>query len=155
MSERLTDRWTDSAAEAYGISGERGRTAEMLVIGIINSAGISAEDFESDYDKQVAGIDIVSNGLSIDVKGNLYNGHFYIENGTRGWLFNSNKKSDIILHVDPNTSEVVWYSRNIAQQKIRMVTDYGRDTSLVKIDQSNFRKDFMNTSWDDLFAILR
>lgn len=156
MSNRLTNRWTNTAAEAFGGTGERGRTAEILVMQILESASIEAQDFEEDYKMQVAGIDLISNGLSIDVKGNLYKGHFYIENGTQGWLFNVNKTSNIILHVDPATKDVVWYHRSVAQSKIRQVVEHkGSSKSLIKIDQNNFRPEFMSRSWEELYTLLR
>lgn len=155
MSERLTHHWTETAAQAYGKAGERGRTAELLVMDILTRNNIEYEDFEDDYQYQVAGIDILTDKLSIDVKGNLYKGHFYIENGTTGWLFNPNKTSDVILHVDPNTEEVVWYYRSVAASKIRSVNDYGEKKSIFKVSDINFREDFMYRDWESLFKLLQ
>lgn len=158
MSERLTNKWTRTAAEAFGGSGERGRSAELFVLGVLRNNGIKADDYEEDYAMQVAGIDIIANNISIDVKGNLYKGYFWIETGSSGWLFNEKKTSDIIVHVDQNTKEIVWYYRTIAKRAIRKVDEKpqsGDNKPLVKIDQYNFRSDFMSRSWDELFTLLR
>lgn len=163
MSGRLANHWTDSLAQAYGESGERGRAAELLVMDILKRNGIDFVEYESDYQQQVAGIDLISNGLSIDVKGNFYKGHFYIENGPAGWLFSPNKKSDIILHIDPSTEEIVWYYRMQAKQIVRQVPDeygppWGKGAkSIVEITSSKIdsRKDVMSRDWEALFKLLR
>lgn len=150
MSDRLTSKWTATAAEAYGISGDRGRQGEVLVCSILERNGFEVQDFEEQYKEQVAGVDILVNGHTIDVKCNLHNKQFWIETGYEGWLFNSRKTSDIILHVDLDTEDVVWYTRESAKTKVRKT-----EHLTTHISESKFHPGFMSRSWDDLFTLLQ
>ena len=148
MTDRLTRRWTKTAGEAFGQSGVKGRQGELLVASILEEQSIPFQDFEEEKHQQVSGIDLQVGTHSLDVKSNLNNGVFFIEVSSNGWLFNPQKTSDIIIHVDVKTSECVWYTRKAAQASIR------RDYALVKITPQNARP-FMSRSWDDLFTVLR
>lgn len=148
MSGRLTKRWTKTAGEAFGQSGFKGRIGELLVARILEEQSIPFQDFEEEKHQQISGIDLQVGTHSLDVKSNLNSGVFFIEVNNNGWLFNPQKTSDIIVHVDVKTSECVWYTRKAAQASIR------RDYALVKITPQNTRP-FMSKSWDDLFALLR
>lgn len=152
MGERLTPLWTPTTAQAYGASGERGRLGEVYVINILRENNIQAIDFEEEKQQQIEGVDIETDQFTIDVKTNLKRGEFFIETGSSGWLFHPRKTSDIILHVDPQTSNIVWYRRAEAQSKIRKTA---LSSDLIRITQHNFRPDFMSSSWDDLFNTLR
>ena len=149
MSDRLTSRWTATAAEAYGPSGMKGRMGELLFYTILRENNLPARDFEEEKQPQVQGIDIETNDHTIDVKSNLVDGMFFIEVDAAGWLFNPKKTSEIIAHIDVASKEIVWYTREAARAKMRVAD------RLVKITSDNFRSDFMSRSWDDLFAHLR
>lgn len=123
----------------------------MLVCHQLYNQQIDVIDYEQDYDHQLSGVDIQVSDHTIDVKANLNNGVFYIEVGGLGWLFNPAKISEIIVHVDISTEEIIWYYRAVAQSKIRC----NNQRTLVKIDLGNYRNDFMHRSWDHLFDVLR
>lgn len=147
---RLTKYWTNTAEEAYGMSGMKGRYGELLFIQMLGKRQIHATDCESSRSKQLAGIDVEVGKHTIDVKSNLENHQFYIEVGPLGWLFNPQKTSDIIVHIDVATLDIVWYLREIARTKI--VCNADRD--LIKITKSNFRPDFMNTDCTTLCELI-
>ena len=149
MSDRLTPHWTKTTEEAYGMSGMKGRLGEVLFYKILVENNHLARDFEEEKQPQVEGIDIETNGHTIDVKSNLIEGMFFIEVNATGWLFNPRKISELIVHLDVASREVVWYKRADARAKLRTAD------RLVKITSENFRSDFMSRSWDNLFAYLR
>lgn len=151
MSDRLTTRWTNTAEEAFGESGAKGRVGELLVINKLREQSIPAIDLEEDRSKQVRGLDIQTQKYSLDVKANLHEGTFFVEVDPTGWLFHYTKTSDIIVHVDPNTSDIVWYFREVAKHKMRV----NHLRTLVRIHEGNFKPEWMSRSWDDLIETLR
>ena len=60
MSNRLTNKWTATAEEAFGETGARGKIGEEFVASVLKSWGWDVELFEDDYQMQVSGIDTVS-----------------------------------------------------------------------------------------------
>ena len=151
MSERLTTQWTNTAEEAFGESGAKGRIGELLILNTLQEQSIPAVDLEEDKRKQVRGLDIQTEKYSLDVKTNLHEGTFFIEVDPLGWLFHHSKISDIIIHVDPITKEVVWYHREVAKQKLRI----NCIRPLIRIHEGNFKSEWMSQSWDDLFILLK
>lgn len=151
MSDRLTTRWTETAEEAFGESGAKGRAGELLILNILQEQSIPAIDLEEDRHKQVRGLDIQTENYSLDVKTNLHRGTFFIEVDPLGWLFHHSKISDIIVHIDPDTKEIVWYRREVAKSKLRI----NCLRPLVRIHEGNFKPEWMSRSWDDLFTLLR
>jgi hypothetical protein len=149
MGERLTSQWTATAELAYGHTGVRGRIGEVMLRKMLIDNNLPARDFERERVEQLRGIDIESNGHTIDVKSNLHDGVFFIEVDPAGWLFNPNKTSEIIVHIDIATSDVVWYTRAAARANFRVAP------RLVKITADNFRPHFMSRSRDELFNLLR
>lgn len=132
------------------MSGLKGRLGEVLFFKILLENDLPVRDFEEEKRHQVQGIDIESNNHTIDVKSNLVDGKFFIEVDAAGWLFNPNKTSELIVHLDVASHEIVWYFRDVARTKFR-VSD-----RLIRVSPTeNFREDFMSRSWDDLFALLR
>lgn len=116
MGNRLTDEWTETAAEAFGDTGKRGRDGELFVKGYLESLGFNVIDNEGDYETQVSGQDLIftinDKHHSVDVKSNLTdNNVFYVEIEPTGWLFNSRKTSNLICHVNPRKGNMFWYSR--------------------------------------------
>lgn len=120
MSDRLTKRWTDTAEQAFGQPGKKGREGELLVIDTLLSWGWLVEDHEDDREKQVNGIDISFKKPSWkrwytgDVKANLR------RDGTIpvyfDWLFRG--QSDRIFHVNVDTGLLIWYDRREMQKSI-------------------------------------
>lgn len=150
MSERLTEQWTDTAEQAFGESGVKGRVGELLFASIIFSlSGLEVKDFEDQYCKQVAGIDIEVNGHTIDIKSNLHNGEFFVERDPKGWLFNTMKTSSIIVHFDFDTREIVWYLREVGQRKFRV-----DNKALTKLCVDTLPP-WISTSWEDLITLLK
>lgn len=151
MAERLTPRWTNTAEEAFGESGAKGRTGELLILNMLREQSIQSEDLEEDKVRQVRGVDIQTEKYTLDVKANLRQGSFFIEVDPLGWLFHPSKTSDIIIHVDVETKDVIWYHRKDAQAKIRI----NMLRPLVRIGEHNFKSEWMNRSFDDLCTLLR
>ena len=122
MSDRLTSEWTQTAEEAFGQSGAKGRTGELFVKEAILSWGWEVQDNESDYDQQVAGQDLWikaptwKNFYSIDVKTNMgEHGAFPVI--TEQWM-NPKKLNDRFWHVNVDTGWMAWYSREDMQHYI-------------------------------------
>lgn len=153
MSQRKTKEWTAKTEGAYGLSGAIGRRGELLFTSIINSkSNFTVIDYEQDYQMQVAGVDVVVNGHTIDVKANLHNGVFHIERGLAGWLFNANKTSDVIVHIDLDSSDIVWYLRDEARKSVRVA----QHDTLTRCDVNRIgQRGFISTSWEQLLAFLQ
>jgi hypothetical protein len=124
MSERITNQWTPTLAEAFGDSPniDLGRRGELTIFNLINSwFGYTATDHEADFKKQKAGIDLSiykegwARPFTIDVKtGASYqsnNGTIKIDMSPDGWLYNPEKTSDRIWHVNLDTGWYTWYDR--------------------------------------------
>lgn len=151
MSDRLTPLWTKDAEGAFGESGAKGRAGEVLVLNKLREQSIPAIDFEEDKLKQVRGLDIQTDRFSLDVKANLHKGRFFIEVDPQGWLFHFSKTSNLIVHVDITTEEIVWYTRCAAKKHLRI----NCLRPLISIHNHNFRSAWMSRSWDDLFQLLK
>ena len=128
ISKRLTSRWTTTAEEAYGNTGKQGRSGELWLAAFLRNKNYNVEDCESSKENQLKGVDLTISGNSlfrsytIDVKTNLQNdGTFFIETNERGWLFNPNKTSDCIWHVNPDTKNMIWYSRKKMKNAINLL----------------------------------
>lgn len=116
---RLTSRWTETAAEAFGESGAKGEAGERWLAEVLRARGCHVATFGCDYQMQVAGIDmIVDDRIQIDVKNNLKQNQFYVEATRTGWLFNPKKTSDTICHVNPKTGQTVCYERAKMQKHL-------------------------------------
>ena len=111
MNDRLTEKWTDTAEEAFGDTGKKGREGEVFMIDVFKSWGWDVEDHEGERRMQVMGIDLSfrnpkwHNLYTCDVKNNMDEyGCFYVY---KEWL---NKiQCDRVFHVNPNTGWVAWY----------------------------------------------
>jgi hypothetical protein len=119
MANRLTSTWTNTAEQAYGLTGKIGRIGELCLATFLIEKGYHVTDHEESYTKQLQGIDLTITNRSfkrpftIDVKANLRtDGVFFIETSQRGWLYNQQKVSDCIWHINPTTLNMAWYSRN-------------------------------------------
>lgn len=128
MSNRLTTKWTDNSEGAFGASGRKGDQGEDFLMSVFKSWGWSATCHRGIQSKsqQVRGVDITfkkptwHNSYSCDVKANLQdNGMFYVETDSGGWLFNPNKTSDRIWHVNPKTGWMAWYDRKEMQNYVK------------------------------------
>lgn len=156
MSDRLTSKWTNTAEEAFGRSGQLGRTGELFAINRLREQLIPATDTENDRHLQVSGVDIVTPGCTVDVKSNLKRGRFFVETGLRGWLFHPSKTSDVIIHVDVSTGECAWYYRSHLSKVIRPqpISASNSSSGLVPLTHTS-RPDIISNSWDDFFAACR
>lgn len=132
MSERLTTAWTPDLIGAFGNNPTviMGREGELTVLKEVASwKEFEVLDHEQDKEKQLQGIDISikksnwSRFYTVDVK----TGRSYLDeygtikiNATKdGWLFNKNKTSDRIWHVNLNTKWMAWYDRKQMQEFVR------------------------------------
>ena len=129
QSNRLTSKWTETAEEAFGVSGAKGRQGELFVKRAIESWGWYVTDNEEDYKSQVAGEDLWiqkpewANAYSVDVKNNLNKfGSFYVE--PKEWM-NPKKRNHRFWHVNVDTGWMAWYSREDMQYyfKTRNITE--------------------------------
>lgn len=118
MTDRLTSKWTSTAAEAFGASGAKGDRGEQFMCEVYSSWGWEFEHFPSSFAHQVGGVDFSfrkpewANFYTADIKSNLDQyGNFYVETNDDGWLFNPQKVSDRIWHVNPDTGWMAWYDR--------------------------------------------
>lgn len=128
MSYRITSKWTDTAEQAYGATGKRGRDGELWLAEFLRKQRYKVEDCENSKENQMKGIDLTISGNSlqrpytIDVKTNLQNdGSFFIETSSSGWLYSSTKISDCIWHVNNITGEMIWYSRKKMKNAINLL----------------------------------
>jgi hypothetical protein len=114
VSNRITEKWTETTAEAFGdnINTQTGLKAEKIIYEYLLGIYQSVRWYESDRKKQIAGIDFEfkkdtwSNYYTADVKGNLKNTYFrvYPEEIRK-------KKNHRMIHVDVDSGYAVEYDR--------------------------------------------
>lgn len=138
MSERLTQEWTPTAAEAFGASGTLGDEGEEFLSEVLKSWGWTCELHSSSFSHQVRGVDVTfrkpswSNSYTADIKTNHDEyGNFFVETDDDGWLFNPKKDSDRIWHVNKDTGWMAWYNRN--EMKAYIESNQLRNTGLCKL----------------------
>lgn len=138
MSDRLTNKWTKTAAEAFGRTGEQGDRGEAFMCKVYEAWKWDFTYYPDSYDQQVRGIDFSFkkpgwvNSYTCDVKANLNEyGTFWVETDDTGWLFNPKKESDRIWHVNPDTGWMAWYGRD--DMKHYVESKGLRNTGTVKI----------------------
>ena len=71
MSERATSQWTKTLAEAYPITGKKGDDGEKWLVKTLIENGHKVKHFPSDEDKQNAGVDVIVDNITVDVKCNV------------------------------------------------------------------------------------
>jgi len=138
MSERLTNNWTPTAAEAFGVSGLKGDRGEQFMCEVYDDWGWEYEQHPASFQHQVGGVDFSfrkptwSNFYTCDVKANVDPfGNFFVETDDAGWLFNPKKRSDRIWHVNPDTGWMAWYGR--ADMKHYIMSIGMQNTGLLRI----------------------
>lgn len=109
--------WYDTAGEKYGASGIKGDKGERLYYDFAIKRYDNVSWNQISRTDQAAGADFsIKNDkwprtYTVDVKANLNSGYFYIDNKASGWLWAKRKVSDIIVHLDLNTGDLVQYYR--------------------------------------------
>jgi len=109
--------WFDTAGEKYGAAGIKGDQGERLYYDFAVRRYDSVSWNQSNKADQAAGADFsIKNNkwpkaYTVDVKANLKSGDFYIDNKASGWLWAQKKVSDIIVHLDIDTGDLVQYYR--------------------------------------------
>lgn len=138
MSERLTSKWTERAADAFGKSGAKGDRGEDFLAEVFQSWGWEYEQHPSSFSHQIGGVDISfkapnwANWYTADVKANLDQyGSFYVETDKNGWLFNPKKVSHRIWHVNSDNGWMCWYDRKEMRQHI--IRNGLSDSGLLKV----------------------
>lgn len=131
MSGRLTSKWTETADEAFGATGTKGREGEEFLAKVFESWGWDYITFPDSKTKQLQGIDIEfrkptwAKYYSCDVKNNMDQyGNFYVH---KDWLFKV--KCDRIFHVNPQTNWIVWYGVEHMREAYDNAVDYMRFTT--------------------------
>jgi len=115
MSARITPKWTKTTKAAFGNTAEtqKGLYAEKLILEYLESIYDEVIWYEDNREKQVAGIDFEFkknswvNYYTVDVKGNLKKGYFYIYPDEM-----KKKKNHRMIHVDVNTGWAIEYDRS-------------------------------------------
>lgn len=135
MSNRLTPRWVPTAEGAYGKTGKKGKIAEDIHDDWWRSQGANVYSCENDKLLQVQGIDSIVEmdgwSFTVDVKGNWNQDRsFYVEASPNGWLFNTNKISTLITHINIHNKKMFCYHRNhmikyLKSNEIPIVYMYG------------------------------
>ena len=138
MSERLTTEWTPTSEGAFGASGAKGDQGEYFLCEVFNTWGWEFTVHPSSFNHQLEGVDITfrkpswTHSYTADVKANLNEyGSFFVETDDSGWLFNENKRSDRLWHVNPTTGWMAWYGR--ADMKHYIESNGLRNTGLLQI----------------------
>lgn len=119
MMNRITRKWTEDLKSAFGntpqidkaIKGEQfwERFARNTYDEVINHS--------SDRVKQTEGVDFTIKKedwyqpITVDVKSNMKNGYFYVENNEDGWLRNKKKKTVRIVHLEVDSGWICEYDR--------------------------------------------
>lgn len=108
--------WTDTAEEAYGVTGKKGKTAEDIHDDLMRQYGFEVLSYENNREMQELGIDsaIIFNEwyTTTDVKGNWKpDGSFYVEADGDGWLIDIKKVSEFITHVNVYDGRMFCYRR--------------------------------------------
>ena len=107
---------TKQLTERFGQSGLDGGKAEDYAYPLLQKAYDEVIDLREDQEAQYRGIDFSikqkkwRHAYSLDVKGNLHNGMFYLEfqkGGRPGWFHTST--SHRIYHVDVEEGKIAWY----------------------------------------------
>jgi hypothetical protein len=125
MSKRLTNKWTKTAAKAFGATGAKGDKGELFFVEAYKAKGWNVLHYNSDKVNQLKGIDVVlidkdGSEYTIDIKNNLKpDGTFYVEINQDGWLFNSKYENNFVSHVNLKTRTVVSYIRQAMQNYIQ------------------------------------
>jgi len=142
MSDRLTPLWTENIEDAYGDTGAKGRQGELFVIKVIVSWGWEVVYYNQHKTYQLQGKDIAfrkpgwSRFYTADVKNNMWeNGSFMVDTTRHGWLFDDDKISDRIWHVNTDTGRMAWYDRQYMQQYIRHYQLTGGDMHVIRWKQ--------------------
>jgi len=138
MGERITSKWTSSLTEAFGDTPQirKAIAGEELWESFARKAYDEVINHKSDRSKQIAGADFTikkSNWrfpVTVDVKTNLNNRTFFVENISNGWLRSKNKQTIRIVHLDIVEGWVIQYDRIMM---IKYLDSKNITTPLVKL----------------------
>ena len=136
VSDRITSKWTETTAEAFGDSEftRKGDVAEKLAYDYLKRVYDEVEWNRDKRDKQIVGKDFEFKkkewrySYSVDVKGNLHDGKFlvYIDEI-------EDKLNHRMMHIDVTSGRAVEYSRD------SMLEYIDNNEHLVKVDKNNKR----------------
>lgn len=152
MGDRLTSRWTETADEAFGPTGTKGREGEEFLAKVFESWGWEYETYPNDRKKQLDGIDIAfkkpgwASFYTGDVKNNMDKyGNFFVH---KDWLFKV--KCHRIFHVNPDTQWIVWYGVDHMRAAYDNAVDYMRFTTKNRFPFMTATKAELNNDTVDL-----
>ncbi len=146
---------TKQLTERFGQSGLVGGQAEEYAYSQLLNAYDSVIDLREDKEAQYRGIDFSikqrkwKHAYSLDVKGNLHNGMFYLEfqksDGRPGWFHTST--SHRIYHVDVEEGKIAWYDlHNMRMRLLDMGTVSKNELLRLSVDDILI-KDLIRTTW--------
>ena len=146
---------TKQLTERFGQSGLVGGKAEEYAYSQLLNAYDSVIDLREDKEAQYRGIDFSikqrkwKHAYSLDVKGNLHNGMFYLEfqksDGRPGWFHTST--SHRIYHVDVEEGKIAWYDlHNMRMRLLDMGTVSKNELLRLSVDDILI-KDLIRTTW--------
>lgn len=122
----MSKKFKKTLKEKYGAKGDKGRAGELFFYNFYTKKGYYVHDKEDDIPLQTAGVDFivetVKGGFTVDVKNNLVvddeDLNIVVEVKPDGWLFNPDKLSEFISHVNPSHGIIVTYRRSKMQNFI-------------------------------------
>ena len=143
----MSKKFKKTLEEKYGLSGKKGKEGEDFFVQFYEAKGYKVICTDDDIILQSKGIDFYLNtgtGLyTVDVKNNLtlYN-TIYVECNSNGWLYNPNKKSEFISHVNPKSCRIVTYRRIKMQKylKEKYIEDLLKDIINLPVNELTFAK---------------
>jgi hypothetical protein len=146
MSDRLTEEWTKTTAEAFGDTEytRKGKRAEEIILEHFSKVYDFAHLNEEDKQLQVDGKDITfgyhrwSRGYNVDVKSNLNNYKFSVDIPK---LLKS--KTDRWLHLDMETMWYAMYDINDMKNYLRKIEVINKPYQYIETAK-NKRPDFIN-----------
>lgn len=104
--------WGPNAEYRYGESGRKGDLGEDFVKQYLSENNIPFEDKQDYHSQVIAKIDLIVDGVPVDVKTNAFKDFLCVEveraNGRAGWLYRTTAEE--IYGVDLNAEEIYRYN---------------------------------------------
>jgi len=120
--------WYSNSEGRFGANGAKGDLGEAIVEEYCKKNGIKFEDKNDRNSQVVLKIDCLINGVPVDVKANIFQGHLAVELWTRknepGWLYTTTAKE--IYGVDVDTKSIYRYNVEQMKRHVKMNRKHAR-----------------------------